>query len=771
MNNKIQKSNLAKLLATENIQVEHNKVVTAQFDVKNRILTLPIWKKMSNDLYDMLVGHEVGHALFTPDFSKKQYKRVEKIPHSYLNILEDIRIDKKIKEKYPGLKKSYYRGQSELRERGFFGDEDRPLDTYKFIDRLNIHAKNGSLTPVQFSEEEDIFVKEAMKTETFEDVINLAEKITGYAKNEKTPKYEPETADNDINFGDEEKEKLIDNTSSDDVNEENENGNQDQESESKNEQEESDKKDTSASGSGKDESGEEETKQEEKQKNKIGSDAGYDPNNLENQFGAETDKSLNENIKSFLDNTAKTNFYMNLPEPNLNGDNIVSADWILNSMNLHYKNEKHSCEKNDFNTYAEKEYLKFKKENNPVVQYMVKEFEMKKAADDYKRATTSKTGIINVNKLHAYNYIDDIFKKMTVLPGAKNHGLMIVLDHSGSMHQHMYDTMTQLFNLTFFCKQVGIPFEVYSFSDINMKRFIKTGEDHSTAYKTDMYGKALDVNTYQNAFIYKVGDKVNDHVSMLNWVSSKQNTKQYNQAMLNLYKVALSYKQQWYGWRHRHMVDPQERIPYYQAPNWTRLGGTPLNSAIVVTAALVKQFQKKYSIQKMNTVFLTDGASHDNFNYVEKNGNQLTEQCTDYRHNIIIRDTKNKIEIKRNGYRDITTEYLKWFRIVTGSKLVGFFLYGNKLGVWDRDSFFGIDGFSEYEKQRKLSLKSKVMISKKAGYDKLFLIKAKNLHIENEELDVNGTMSVAQIKRNFGKSMKNKLTSRVLLNKFVDLVA
>ena len=82
MNNKIQKSNLAKLLATENIQVEHNKVVTAQFDVKNRILTLPIWKKMSNDLYDMLVGHEVGHALFTPDFSKKQYKRVEKIPHS-----------------------------------------------------------------------------------------------------------------------------------------------------------------------------------------------------------------------------------------------------------------------------------------------------------------------------------------------------------------------------------------------------------------------------------------------------------------------------------------------------------------------------------------------------------------------------------------------------------------------------------------------------------------------------------------------------------------
>ena len=60
------KGTLAKLLATENLTVEHRKVTTASFDVVNRVLILPIWKTASNTVYDLLVGHEVGHALYTP---------------------------------------------------------------------------------------------------------------------------------------------------------------------------------------------------------------------------------------------------------------------------------------------------------------------------------------------------------------------------------------------------------------------------------------------------------------------------------------------------------------------------------------------------------------------------------------------------------------------------------------------------------------------------------------------------------------------------------
>ena len=58
------KSQLAKLLATEDLVVEHKQVETASFNVETRVLILPLWEKASNSVYDMLVGHEVGHALF-----------------------------------------------------------------------------------------------------------------------------------------------------------------------------------------------------------------------------------------------------------------------------------------------------------------------------------------------------------------------------------------------------------------------------------------------------------------------------------------------------------------------------------------------------------------------------------------------------------------------------------------------------------------------------------------------------------------------------------
>ena len=58
---------LARLMASEDITVQHSADAhTAMMDVENRVLTLPVWEEMSGSLYDMLVMHEVGHALFTP---------------------------------------------------------------------------------------------------------------------------------------------------------------------------------------------------------------------------------------------------------------------------------------------------------------------------------------------------------------------------------------------------------------------------------------------------------------------------------------------------------------------------------------------------------------------------------------------------------------------------------------------------------------------------------------------------------------------------------
>ena len=77
------KSQLAKLLATEDIVVEHKSCETAQFNVHTRVLTLPLWEKASNDVYDMLVGHEVGDALYTPD----EWDWQDEIPHQFMNVV------------------------------------------------------------------------------------------------------------------------------------------------------------------------------------------------------------------------------------------------------------------------------------------------------------------------------------------------------------------------------------------------------------------------------------------------------------------------------------------------------------------------------------------------------------------------------------------------------------------------------------------------------------------------------------------------------------
>ena len=91
------KSTLVKLLAEEDLTVLYQKVPTASFNPETRQVTLPIWKDKSEDVADMMSLHEVGHALYTPlDLLKKGEKK--KVCHSFLNVLEDVRIEKTFKK-------------------------------------------------------------------------------------------------------------------------------------------------------------------------------------------------------------------------------------------------------------------------------------------------------------------------------------------------------------------------------------------------------------------------------------------------------------------------------------------------------------------------------------------------------------------------------------------------------------------------------------------------------------------------------------------------
>ena len=188
--NKQSKSYLAKLLATENITVEHRKVPTAFFDLKSRLLVVPIWKQeMSNDVLDLLLAHEIGHALYTPQKEWKDAIDNDKIPHSFLNVIEDARIEKLVKRKYAGLQQTFIKGYRELIQSDFFKTKDRDLNDMLLIDRLNMHFKSSHIeSDIDFTSAELDIVERMKKLETFEDVKKLASELADYCTKEKEEK-------------------------------------------------------------------------------------------------------------------------------------------------------------------------------------------------------------------------------------------------------------------------------------------------------------------------------------------------------------------------------------------------------------------------------------------------------------------------------------------------------------------------------------------------------------------------------------------------------
>ena len=179
-----QKSLLAKLMATENMIICQDNVPTASFDVLNRVLTVPILdKNISKELYDLFMGHECGHALWTPLDGMKKAKS-NKVNMSVLNVVEDSRIERKIKNKYPGIKAPFIKAYTELFDKDFFGTKDKELNSYNFIDRVNLHCKIGASLALPFTEEERKLLDEVESTETFEQAVELTKRICEFMKDQ-----------------------------------------------------------------------------------------------------------------------------------------------------------------------------------------------------------------------------------------------------------------------------------------------------------------------------------------------------------------------------------------------------------------------------------------------------------------------------------------------------------------------------------------------------------------------------------------------------------
>ena len=397
------KSQLAKLLATEDLVVEHRQVSTAQFDVHSRVLTLPMWEKASGNVYDMLVGHEVGHALYTPD----EWDWRDRIPQQFVNVVEDARIEKLMKRKYLGIAKTFYRGYTELHEQDFFEINDEDYNSFNLADRVNLFYKIGSFIDISFTDAEKEIVDLIGKCETFDDALKAAEVLYQYCKKEKEEKFSLEN---------------ISKKGTDDV-ELNSEGQTDE-----------------------GEEGEEESQVDSPQTPQMeesGSDTGevQEGQQGEDEFDepeVKTADALSEKLQSLINDEGVENVYVEIPKLNL--DTVIAKnseihdeidEYFAQEVVSHKERVKHYEGYNDtipsdpFEE-SDKSFTQFKRDAQKEVNYLVKEFECRKAASSYARASTSRTGVLDTTKLHTYRYNEDLFKKITTLPDGKNHGLVFL---------------------------------------------------------------------------------------------------------------------------------------------------------------------------------------------------------------------------------------------------------------------------------------------------------------------------------------------------------
>ena len=764
--NKESKSILAKLLASENLTVEHGKFNTASFDVKNRVLRLPIWKEMSGSLYDLLVLHEVGHALFTPEEGLHEARDYGKGFKSFLNVVEDARIERKIKIKFPGGRRSFINGYSDLMKRDFFGVKNEDLTQLGLIDRINLHYKVGDYINLTFSDEESVFLDRIDKAQTWADVVKICEDLYEYAKENES---ETDMSDHDweefMTEDDEEDSDWDDNYDpsdySDDSEEKNEEGSG-PEYDNKNE------KNESSSGSG-DSNEENESEGNESEEDSGGRSSGAE-GGMDGKFEPEskTDRNFRNNESELVSEESKPYRYISLP------NNVDLKHVIVNYSELYeeYKTlysgdrQRYYDQRtgDEMMALATEKFNDFRNKNKKVVEYLAKEFEMKKAAKSHSRAATANSGILDSERLYTYKYNEHIFKKLTITPDGKNHGLVMFVDWSGSMSRNMKGTIEQMLTLVMFCKRVNIPFEVYAFSD------------SYTRYEDQELQK-----TWIDSNGYMLGDKIRKYgtvalhrFNLLNLFSSRMKAKQIHEAYIYMTATA-----NYYSRSYSYAQDINFTIPEKM-----QLGGTPLNSTLFVSFSVMREFQKKNQVDVINSIFLTDGSSHSCNQYWV--GKDETCRYDPTSENVIIRDSvsKKEIKIKSSNFRgaESTTEALvKFQREVFDINIVNFFL-SQTMRKYDMADYLNKSrqavgepspDFEEIETSLRKYRKDKYMIAPEMmGFNEQYLIQGgRNLEVEETTLEVAEDATVSQMAKAFKKFSAGKLQQRRLLSRFIDMVA
>jgi hypothetical protein len=493
----------------------------------------------------------------------------------------------------------------------------------------------------------------------------------------------------------------------------------------------------------------------------------------------ETDQNYRRNESQLLDDKCKEFVYVDIPKPIMK--NIVTpVKRVQEQMTKYYK--KYIGEKWIEPNKPIELLNEFKRRNERYVSLLAKEFEMRKAAKTYSKSKLADTGDIDINKLATYKFDDNIFRKVMMTPKGKNHGLVLLLDRSGSMSKNMTGSIEQILVLAMFCRKVNIPFVVYGFTE------------SSTVRALDIENDGMDANEFKRDYIYttkygsftqNVGEMKFENVHLREYLNSRMSNAEFTGALKNMCLLMEGYK------------DRQG----FLRPDSEQLNNTPMTQAIVATAEIMNEFKRSNNLDICSLIVVHDGDADRLNSYwsTEERINRetgLSETVKTpnwyYSHDrvYIMRDRSNKFEVKLSNPDYITKDVLNWFKKNTGARVFGFFIVSgrgeakyvireqflneNGEDYWQIASKNGRECADEYGKKVLKEFKTeKFITSKLPGYENFFFIHGgEELTTEDEiGIEVEGKFTAKKLASAFAKYNKKRAVNRVLVSRFIQGIA
>ena len=410
------------------------------------------------------------------------------------------------------------------------------------------------------------------------------------------------------------------------------------------------------------------------------------------------------------------------------------------------------------------EYLeRFNQKHGATIKFMAREFDLKKAARLAERAKTSRTGRLDVTKLYAYKFREDLFKSAVVLPTGKSHGVVVVIDGSGSMNDIISDALDQALLFGTFAKSVGIPFKAIVFSTerygANEHRNVHTTTDTGSKTLTPTTGH-LQLATVLDTTAPKWKDQL---IACAAFATKYDNSRSTSYACSD--------------------------VPH------TDLGATPLYSTLLVAEQIIAAMKSGHRLDKTTLLIVTDGDDSSGLDIEYGSDKKATNlrrgQASIIRDTVtrkVYADYSEPTELSRGTFYSKTNAVLSALvdsiqarhgtRVVTIKVLSGresrYTRRGGSYGIlgkakqfartWDEDYSVHTGRWSITEDDAKKSMKETGQVAfNKVDIigDAAILVSAQRLKLDSQKETSTEGMTPAQIKRAFVKhsvgASKNKV--------------